>query len=111
MVYASPHYPHFCGTYKCALLKKLLDQSITLRKALSLVEQAKGKIHALESLLPHSTNPNFRERLAAQLEDLVDVPEAARQDWLEFRHKASELLTLYENVFGVNDVVVTPLDS
>lgn len=108
MVYASPRYPHFCGTYKCALLKKLLDQSVTLRESLGLVQQAKGKIHELESLLPSSTNPNFRERLAAQLEDLVDLPESARKDSLEFRQKATELLALYENVFGVNDVVVTP---
>lgn len=102
-VYASPGYPHFCHTYKCALLKKLLDETIALDEALSLVEHTKGKIHELNSMLPDTPNPNFRERLAAQL-------EAPGQDPLEFRQKAAELLALYSNVFGVNDVVITSPD-
>lgn len=104
-VYASPDYPHFCHTYKCALLKKLLDETITLREALRVVEDAKGKICEVEASLPDSTNPNFRERLAARLEDPAYSQEISSQDPLEFRQKADELLALYSKVFGVNDVV------
>lgn len=107
-VYASPGYPHFCSTYKCTLLKKLLDERVTLREALDLVEQAKSKFRELETLLPRSTNPNFRERLAAQLEDLPDLPESTSQGVREFRQNASELLDLYDEVFGVSDVIVRP---
>ena len=109
-IYASPDYPYFCRTYKCALLKKLLDQGVTLRESLGLVELAKGKIHELESLLPPSPEP-FRERLAAQLEASEHLPEAARKAPSEFRQKATELLALYSKVFGVNDVVATPADA
>jgi hypothetical protein len=104
-VYTSPSYPHFCRTYKCALLKKLLDETIALREALHVVEESKGKIREVEALLPASTNPNFRERLAAQLEDPAYSPETPGQDLLEFRQKTGELLALYSKVFGVNDVV------
>jgi uncharacterized protein len=104
-IYGSTNYPHFCGSYKCALLKKLLDGTTALRDALSLVEQAKEMIQDLEGLLPHSPNPNFRERLAAQMEVLETVKYTARQEDLEFQRKASALLALYEKVFGVKDVV------
>lgn len=107
-IYDSPTYPHFCRTYKCKLLKRLLDEAVTLPEALCRIEQAKEKIQELEGLLPHSPNPNFRERFAAQLESLPDLPETTSQDSLEFRQKASALLTLYENLFGVNDVIQTP---
>ena len=109
-VYASPGYPHSCHTYKCTLLKKLLDETIVLQEALSLVEHTKGKIHELNSMLPDTLNPNFRERLAGQLEASEHLLETA-QDPLEFRQNAGELLALYSKVFGVNDVVVTPPDS
>ena len=102
-IYTSPHYPHFCRTYKCTLLKKLLDETTTLSEALSLVEHAKRAIQDVEALLPPSPNPNFRERLVTQL-------ETAGESQLEFRQRAIDLLALYEKVFGVNDVVVTPLD-
>src|SRR5512132_1081293 len=29
-VYDTPHYPHYCRTYKCKLLKKLLDETTPL---------------------------------------------------------------------------------
>lgn len=74
------------------------------------MEHAKGKIHELNSMLPDTPNPNFRERLAAQLEASEHLLEAA-QDRLEFRQKAGGLLALYSNVFGVNDVVVILPDS
>ena len=29
-IYTSPHYPRFCGTYKCQLLKKVMDETTLL---------------------------------------------------------------------------------
>src|SRR5215213_1481543 len=40
-IYALPHYPRFCQTYKCKLLQKLLDETISLPHALTIVEDAK----------------------------------------------------------------------
>ena len=95
-IYTSPQYPHFCRTYKCKLLKQVLDETTTLPNALTVIEQAKESIHEVEGLLPPSPNANFRERLVAHLEENADA---------EFRLKARALLNLYEKVFGVKDVV------
>src|SRR5687768_17008068 len=86
-IYTSPQYPHFCRTYKCKLLKEVLDESIPLPDALTVVQQAKEMIHNVEALLPSSTNTNFRERLVAQLEALEESDGLEDTD-LEFRQKA-----------------------
>jgi hypothetical protein len=99
-IYASPGYPRFCRTYKCKLLKKLLDETATLPDALSLIQAAKEMIRELEAALPDSPHPNFRERLVARLEQTT---EDARNQ--EFRRKAHALLTFYKEVFGVDDVI------
>jgi uncharacterized protein len=99
-VYTSPHYPRFCHTYKCKLLKELLDGSTSLPHALTVIEQAKELIHEVEVDLPPSQNANFRERLMASLETEDTDSDLPRQ-------KANELLVLYEKVFGVNDIVET----
>ena len=96
MIYTSTHYPHFCRTYKCTLLKQVIDETTSLPDALTVIEKAKESIQELESLLPASTNTNFRERLVAHLEENADE---------DFRLKARELLVLYETVFGVKDVI------
>ncbi len=88
-----------------------MDETTTLPEALSLVEQAKGMIQDLESLLPHSLHPSFRERLVDQLENLEHLKDTIGQDDSEFQRKASELLDMYEKVFGVKDVVETPTDA
>ena len=106
-VYTSPHYPHFCRTYKCKLLKQVLDETTSLHDAQTVVQQAKGMIHELEVLLPDPSNVNFRERLVSHLEELDSLESSAvlaKAD-LEFRLKAHELLILYEKVFGVKDLV------
>lgn len=95
-VYTSPEYPHFCRTYKCKLLKQLLDETTSLPDALEIIQQAKASIHEVEILLPVSSTPNFRERFVAHLDENADE---------DFRLKARELLILYEKVFGVKDVV------
>jgi len=109
-IYTSPQYPHFCRTYKCKLLKEVLDEITPLAEALTLVQQAKGMIHEIEALLPSSPNNNFRERLVAHLETLEHRKASAGQENtdLEFQLKACVLLTFYEEVFGVKDLVDRP---
>ena len=106
-IYTSPQYPHFCSTYKCKLLKEVIDESISLPVALTVIQQSKEMIHDVESLLPNSPNPNFRERLVAQLEVLEDSDSQEDMD-PEFRQKADALLLFYEKVFGVKDLVDKP---
>ena len=109
-IYTSPHYPHFCRTYKCKLLKEVLDENTSLPDALTVVQQAKGMIHEVEALLPSSPNPNFRERLVAHLENLQYLKASAEHENadLGFRQKADALLIFYEKVFGVKDLVDRP---
>jgi uncharacterized protein len=112
-IYASPHYPHFCRTYKCKLLKAVLNESTSLPGALAVVEQAKGIIHEVEELLPGSPDTNFRERLVAHLEYLegLKISEGQEDANLEFKRKAGALLIFYEKVFGVNDLVEKPVEE
>jgi hypothetical protein len=97
-VYASPSYPRFCHTYKCKLLKEVLDENTSLSDALHVIQQARELIHEVEALLPPSSTANFRERLIEQL-------TAAREDNPTLRRKANELLMVYEMVFGVKDLM------
>jgi uncharacterized protein len=106
-IYTSPQYPHFCRTYKCKLLKEVLDESTSLSVALTVVQQAKEMIHEVEALLPNSPNPNFRERLVLELEASQNSDEQDDTN-LEFRQKADALLLFYEKVFDVKDLVSKP---
>ena len=110
-IYTSASYPRFCHTYKCALLKKLLDETTSLEDALRKVEQAKQKIHELEALLPASHETNFRERLVAHLQLIGGAKQSGQQDDDEFRQRADALLALYAEVFGVNDLVEKSIES
>jgi hypothetical protein len=103
-IHASPHYPYVCRAYQCKLLKDMLHEDISLAEALETIEQAKGRIEELELLLPASSTPTFRERLAARLESL----QRQGQSDPEFQRKAGALLVFYEQVFGVTDVVDSP---
>jgi hypothetical protein len=94
-IYDSPHYPRFCHTYKCKLLKKLLNENIQLPEALIIVDQAKEMIEKLEYLLPISTNDNFRERLVNHIER-----GKANKD---FQQKANALLLFLDTQFDIND--------
>jgi hypothetical protein len=107
-IYASPHYPRFCRTYKCKLLKRVLDEGTPLSEALTLIEQAKGMIKELEPLLPDSANPGFRERLVAQIEYLEEAAEPGQAD-AEFLMQAKTLLVFYENQFGIKDLIEKPV--
>jgi hypothetical protein len=99
-IYDSADYPRFCETYKCKLLKQVLDEVTTLPSALTVVQQTKDMIHALSALLPASSNPNFRERVVTQLED-------GNAD-AEFQRKAKELLEVFDERFGVGDFFDKP---
>ncbi|MBI5823209.1 MAG: hypothetical protein HZB18_04220 [Chloroflexi bacterium] len=103
-IHTSPDYPHACRTYKCKLLKQVIDESTPLSDALAVVEQAKRLINELKALLPVSPVNNFRERLVAHMEYLDESMALGNAD-LEFRRKARELLSLYEKQFGVKDLV------
>ena len=109
-IYASAHYPHFCRTYKCKLLKQVLDETTSLSHAETVVQQAKGLIRELEALLPDSPNSSFRERLVTHLEALERVEPSTEQDYqnVEYRLKARALVVLYENIFGVKDLIDQP---
>ncbi len=109
-IYTAASYPHFCRTYRCSLLKKVIDETTSLREALGLIEKTKAMIQAVETLLPASTNPNFRERLATHIEALEDNKGTERQASMRFREKADALLALYEKIFGITDVIDTPLE-
>lgn len=99
-IYASPNCPRVCHSYKCKLLKELLDEQVTLSDALPVIEQAKQMIRELETRLPASSKRNFREQLVERLERENTQPE--------FLQKAGELISFYEDRFGVNDLVDKP---
>ena len=96
-IYTSPQYPRFCKTYKCKLLKQVLDEVTPLPSALTVVKQTKDMIHDLDMVLPTSSEPNFRERLVTCLENENANPA--------LQQKAKTLLEVYESQFGVNDLL------
>ena len=94
-IYETPEYPRFCHTYKCELLKKLLNKNIPLHSALMVVQRTMDMIRELERLLPGSETINFRERLVAYMERNGSDPE--------LRSKAETLIGVFEGQFGVKD--------
>jgi len=106
-IYDSPHYPHVCRAYQCKLLKEVLREDASLSDALTLITQVKEMIHDLEALLPFASNHNFRERLVTYLEHLEHLKTSVTQQSTDsdLRQKAEALLTFYDQVFGVNDLV------
>jgi hypothetical protein len=106
-IYDSPHYPRGCDSYRCKLLRELLDESISLSGALRVVKQAKEKIRVVENLLHASEHNSFRDRLVERLE-YVNNSSATDVSEVEFRSKAGELLDCFENQFGANDFLDLP---
>ncbi len=103
-IYDSPQYPRFCRTYKCKLLKEVLDETTPLPEAMAVIEQVMPMIRELDALLPVSSNNNFRERLVAEIEALEETEQhdSAKSDFLL---KARALLRFYEEHFGVRDLI------
>jgi hypothetical protein len=100
-IYDSPHYPRGCDSYKCKLLRELLDESVTLNYALALVDKTKGLIRRVEIQLPKSAHASFRERFVAQVKSLKGV--SSREYNQKFMAQARKLLTIVECTFGVTD--------
>jgi hypothetical protein len=102
-IYVSPHYPRGCDSYRCKLLRELLDESIALPKALKVVKQAMEMIHEVETFLPASSQISFRERLITQMEQ--------GNTSADFQQKADALLSYFDKYFGVNDFFDTPQEK
>ncbi|GAB1471969.1 hypothetical protein MASR2M66_28470 [Chloroflexota bacterium] len=101
-VYTSPAYPASCRKYKCTVLRRLLDEDISLPEALIIIEETLSLIREIEPLLPESSAISFRERLIAYKEDL----ESNGRDLNgEFMRKSAVLLARYEGLFGVDDFI------
>ena len=103
-IYDSHQYPRGCDSYKCKLLRELLDESVSLPKALKVVKRAKKRISEVDSLLPASSISSFRERLVTYWESNGESNESGYVD-PELQQKAHALLLLYRDDFGVNDLV------
>ena len=104
-VYSSPDYPRTCRTYKCVVLRRLLDKDITLPDALSSIQKTLVLIGEIEPLLPASSAVSFRERLITYKELLESSgKELDAIEW-EFLRKAEILLSYYEDQFGVDDFI------
>ena len=95
-IYEAPQYPRFCKTYKCKLLKQVLDEVTPLQTALETVSKTKSLIHELDVVLPNPSIPNFRERLEACIEMKEATPE--------LQQKVKRLLEIYDSQFGVSDL-------
>lgn len=105
-VYTSPDYPRSCGTYKCKVLRQLLDEDISLPDAMTVIQETLEMIRVIESLLPASPSMSFRERLIVHKEALEKKDE--RELGMvenKFLEKTGELLTRYEDRFGVDDFI------
>ena len=104
-VYSSPDYPRTCRTYKCIVLRRLLDDDISLPDALSSIQETLVLIGEIEPLLPASSAVSFRERLITYKELLESSgKELDAIEW-EFLRKAEILLSYYEDQFGVDDFI------
>lgn len=105
-VYTSPDYPRSCGTYKCKVLRGLLEGDISLSSGLDFIQETLKMIREIEALLPASQAISFRERLIAHKEMLEKLTEQDRGIVeQEFLLKAGELLNRYQDRFGVDDFI------
>lgn len=103
-IYTSTQYPDFCRTYKCKLLKELLNESVEFAAALTVVQQTKAMIAELDASLLPAKDQSFRERLVAFIETRQDASEDMTQE-AGLIQKAGGLLAVYETRFGVKDLV------
>jgi len=99
-IYDSHNYPKGCDSYKCKLLRELLDESVALPKALRTVQRAMKMIREVEVFLPVAPNSSFRERLIEQIEN-------GNAD-ADFQQKADALLAFFDKNFGVSDFFEKP---
>jgi hypothetical protein len=108
-IYSDPHYPRGCDSYKCKLLRELLDETVALTDAIAVVEKTKELIRAVEKHLPKSSHSSFRERFVAHV-------KATRKLSGQGRHagdmqRAEQIRKLIENSFGVRDFFEKPTEE
>ena len=101
-IYDAPEYPKSCGKYKCKVLRQLLDDDISLKDGLSIIQETLVLIREIEPHLPPSKAISFRERLIAHKEEL-EIKKADLDG--EFMRKTMDLLSRYEDQFGVDDFI------
>ncbi len=82
-----------------------MDEDISLPEALSTIQETLGLIREIEPLLPASAAISFRERLVTHKEILESEGKEQQALEHEFLHKTAELLTRYEDRFGVDDFI------
>ena len=104
-LYTSPKYPRSCKRYNCDVLRRLLDEEISLPDVLSVIQETFALIREIEPLLPTSTAISFRERLITYKEFLESKGEEYTESESEFLQKAETLLTYYEESFGMDDFI------
>ncbi len=104
-VYTSPNYPRSCKRYQCDVLRRLLDEDISLPDALSVIQETLTLIREIKLLLPASSTFSFRERLIAFKEDLESNEKEYTEPESKFLRKAELLLTYYEDRYGMDDFI------
>ncbi len=87
------------------MLRRLLDEDISLPDALAVIQETLDLIREIEPLLPASAAPSFRERLITHKEFLESTGEEHGLLEDEFLRKTEELLIYYEDQFGVDDFI------
>ena len=105
-IYDSHNYPRGCDSYKCKLLREMLDESVALEDALEVVAETQEMIRKVEKQLPKSKHGSFRERFITQVTALREV--ASQGYNTKFMRQAEELLSVIENSFGVKDFFEPP---
>lgn len=100
-VYDSPNYPRGCDSYKCKLLRELLDENVSLPDAQQVVSDTKALIQKVEKHLPKSSHASFRERFIAHVKALRE--SSSQGHHRKFLAKADALLGVFQNSFGVKD--------
>jgi len=103
--YSSPNYPRSCRKYKCIVLRRLLDEDISLPDAMSIIRDTLDLIREIEPLLPASTAISFRERLITHKEFLESKGQEHDLLEQEFLRKTEALLICYEDQFGMDDFI------
>lgn len=101
-IYQTKIYPSGCRAFNCKLLRELLDESLSLSRALRIVKRTKEKIGVVEKLLPSSSQVSFRERVVEQLLYLnrsTRLTVAER----ELQAQLSSSLNEIESRFGVRN--------
>ncbi|MFN8381627.1 MAG: hypothetical protein U0V02_06795 [Anaerolineales bacterium] len=104
-LYNSPSYPRSCKRYNCDVLRRLMDDDISLPDALSIIQETLTLIREIEPLIPASSALSFRERLITYKEGLESTEKEYTETEREFLHKAEVLLTYYEEGFGMDDFI------